>query len=78
MGITALDVTGVEADDVIGTLATRALQQDMAVVIVSPDKVLLAVICCCFVCRVKDFQISLQLWMHALSRVSIGSCAWGC
>lgn len=40
MGITVLDVTGVEADDVIGTYATRALQQDMAVVIVSPDKVL--------------------------------------
>ncbi|KAK9791821.1 hypothetical protein WJX73_000831 [Symbiochloris irregularis] len=38
MGITAMDVTGVEADDVIGTLASRALQQDMAVVIVSPDK----------------------------------------
>ena len=39
MGITALEVTGVEADDVIGTLATRALEQDMSVIIVSPDKV---------------------------------------
>ena len=30
---------GVEADDVIGTLATRALKEGMGVVVVSPDKV---------------------------------------
>ena len=38
MGWTVLDVPGVEADDVIGTLAHQAAQQGIPVVIVSGDK----------------------------------------
>ncbi|CAN5607412.1 DNA polymerase I [soil metagenome] len=36
--IPCVEVAGVEADDVIGTLATRAADEDVDVVIVSPDK----------------------------------------
>ena len=39
MGIPELIVPGLEADDVIGTVACRAVQQGMQVSIASPDKV---------------------------------------
>jgi hypothetical protein len=39
MGIAEVAVPGVEADDVIGTLSVRAVQQAFFVGIVSPDKV---------------------------------------
>ena len=39
LGIPILAVPGVEADDVIGTLATRAAKEGLDVIIVSPDKV---------------------------------------
>lgn len=38
LGIPQLCVPGVEADDVIGTLAVRGVEQGMAVAIASPDK----------------------------------------
>jgi len=38
MGVARLEIPGVEADDVIGTLARRAERQGQAVVIVSSDK----------------------------------------
>ena len=40
MGIPTLRVHGVEADDVIGTVATRAVDEGFFVAIASPDKVL--------------------------------------
>ena len=39
MGIPLVSVPGVEADDVIGSLATRAISDGFAVAIASPDKV---------------------------------------
>ena len=39
MGIPVLSVPGVEADDVIGTLAVRAVNEGMQAAIVSSDKV---------------------------------------
>jgi hypothetical protein len=39
MGIAEVSAAGVEADDVIGTLSTRALREGYFVAIVSPDKV---------------------------------------
>lgn len=39
MGIPEVIVPGIEADDVIGTLATRAVAEGMQVAIASPDKV---------------------------------------
>lgn len=39
MGIPEIIVPGIEADDVIGTVATRALKEGLQVVIASPDKV---------------------------------------
>jgi DNA polymerase-1 len=39
MGVKVLTVPGVEADDVIGTLATRGAAEGLDVTIVSPDKV---------------------------------------
>ena len=41
MGIPELIVPGIEADDVIGTVATRAVKEGFQVAIVSPDKVTL-------------------------------------
>ncbi len=38
MGVFMLEIEGVEADDVIGTLATMAMRQNMATCIVSSDK----------------------------------------
>ena len=38
MNITEIRVPGVEADDVIGTLALRAVEEGMAVAVASPDK----------------------------------------
>lgn len=38
MGVAEVSAAGVEADDVIGTLSTRALQEGFFVAIVSPDK----------------------------------------
>lgn len=46
MGIPELIVPGIEADDVIGTVATRAIREGMQVAIASPDKV-------CPYCRVE-------------------------
>lgn len=48
MGICEVIVPGIEADDVIGTVANRALQEGLQVAIASPDKVRGAV--------VKSFQ----------------------
>ena len=39
MGIPEVIVPGIEADDVIGTVATRAISEGMQVAIASPDKV---------------------------------------
>ena len=39
MAIPEIVVPGLEADDVIGTLSKRAVQQGFDVAIVSPDKV---------------------------------------
>ena len=39
MGIPEVIVPGIEADDVIGTVATRAIEEGMQVAIASPDKV---------------------------------------
>jgi DNA polymerase-1 len=39
LGIPILTVPGVEADDVIATLATRAAKEGLDAIIVSPDKV---------------------------------------
>ena len=39
MGLVELGVPGVEADDVIATLATRAKREGFQVAIASPDKV---------------------------------------
>ncbi len=39
IGIPVLAVPGVEADDVCGSLAVRALRDGFQVVVVSPDKV---------------------------------------
>ena len=39
MAIPEIIVPGIEADDVIGTLATRAIQEGFHVAIASPDKV---------------------------------------
>ena len=39
MGIPEIIVPGIEADDVIGTVAVRALKEGLQVVIASPDKV---------------------------------------
>ena len=64
LGVPILAVPGVEADDVIGTLAARGAAEGMDVTIVSPDKargvllllllllLLLSGCCCCTVWRV--------------------------
>lgn len=39
MGIPEIIVPGIEADDVIGTVASRALKEGLQVAIASPDKV---------------------------------------
>ena len=39
MGIPEIIVPGIEADDVIGTVATRALNEGLQVAVASPDKV---------------------------------------
>ena len=39
LGVPVMRVAGVEADDVIGTLATRAHADGFVVAIASPDKV---------------------------------------
>lgn len=39
MGIQEIIVPGIEADDVIGTVANNALRQGLQVAIASPDKV---------------------------------------
>ena len=39
MGIPVLSVPGIEADDTIGSVATRAVEEGFAVAVASPDKV---------------------------------------
>ena len=39
LGLPVMRVAGVEADDVIGTVATRAREEGFVVAIASPDKV---------------------------------------
>lgn len=39
MGVPLVSVPGVEADDVIGSLSTRAISDGFAIAIASPDKV---------------------------------------
>lgn len=51
LGIPILTVPGVEADDVCGSLAVRAVKDSFEVVLVSPDKVWLQIdfmlsVCC--------------------------------
>ena len=42
LGIPVLRVAGVEADDVIGTVAKRAIEDGFLVAIASPDKVIIS------------------------------------
>lgn len=53
MGIPEVIVPGIEADDVIGTVASRAINEGMQVAIASPDKV------CHRQISVKPFEVQL-------------------
>lgn len=66
LGVPILTVPGVEADDVIGTLAARGAAAGMDVTIVSPDKVRsVNVFKCLRACALFEVR-SGRVWPHAL------------